>query len=654
MHTLAEFFGSHGPLAQVIADYKPRASQIHMAEAVYAALHSAHDVVVEAGTGTGKTYAYLVPALLSAKRVIISTGTRHLQDQLYHRDLPVLTQSMGRPVKVALLKGRANYLCDYRLGRALATPLLPGLERSSQSQLKVIEQWSQRTQRGDVAELAEIPESDPIWPHVTSTPDNCLGQSCPNYQGCHLLKARREAQSAAVVIVNHHLLLADLAMKEDGFGELLPGVDAVVVDEAHQFPDTAAQFFGLRLTTRAVMGFIKDARLELTRLGRLDAASDQVLWSLESGFAQCRRRLDLSLERVDWDVAPSLFVEEFGEWVADFLAWTAALERQVVDESDLKPLARRARALGDTANQLVNSDSARGLQWIERTEHGFRIEFAPFEVADRLATHRQAHPQAWIYTSATLAVGTDFSHFCTRVGLQSPKTLNLESPFNFKTQARLVIPTQLPEPTQPTHTEALMELAWPLVECAEGKTFFLFTSYRALNQASGWVRARLQRDGHAWLTLVQGEAPRDQLIRQFRADGQAILLGTASFWEGVDVRGRALSVVIIDKLPFQSPDDPQFKARLKGCELQGQDGFRQLQLPQAVLALKQGMGRLIRDQSDVGVVVIGDRRLKTKGYGKQILRALPPMPIVEEVTDALAFLAHHLKGAEPRLGETVP
>lgn len=642
MQTLSEFFNANGPLASVIPEFRPREGQIRMAEAVFAAMQSAQNLVVEAGTGTGKTYAYLVPALLCAKRVIISTGTRHLQDQLYHRDLPVLAQSLGRPVKVALLKGRANYLCDQRLQQALANPNLPGLERKDARLLQDIEQWSQRTTRGDIAELGSIPESDPIWATVTSTKDNCLGQACPHYQRCHLLNARRDAQAASVVVVNHHLLLADLAMKEEGFGELLPGVDAVVVDEAHQFADTAAQFFGLKFTTRSLLNLFKDTSLELTRLGRFDSSGDQQLWSLESRFLQCRQYLELGRERVDWEQVPTVFLDEWGDWVADLMSWATSLEQQALAEPDLKALTRRARGLADTANQLYNVNLSTGLQWIERTEPGYSVEFAPFEVADRLESHRQAHPKSWIYTSATLAMGNDFSHFCQRIGVQSVTTLNVESPFDFNRQARLVVPTDIVDPTDPRHTTQVLEKSWPLVESARGRTFFLFTSFRALNQASVWVRERLKQERLPWLMLVQGDAPRDALIRQFRQDGQAILLGTASFWEGVDVRGEALSVVIIDKLPFQSPDDPMFKARLKGLELQGLDGFRHLQIPQAVLALKQGMGRLIRDTDDYGVVLVGDRRLKTKGYGKQILKALPPMPMVESVSEAQAFLIDHL------------
>ena len=646
MQNIADFFEHDGPLASVIDGFIPREAQIAMAEAVAAALQTGQELVVEAGTGTGKTYAYLIPALLSGQAVILSTGTRHLQDQLFHRDLPLLTRAIGRPVKVALLKGRANYLCRHRLQLALSTPMFPGLEGSSRQRLPRIEQWSQQTKLGDIAELAQVPESDPVWTAVTSTKDNCLGQECPEYQRCHLLNARKEAQSAQVVVVNHHLLLADLSLREDGFEQFLPAAHAIVVDEAHQFPDTAAQFFGIRLSTRAIVGLLKDIRLECTRLGVWDKDMEKIAWSVETKLGALHSQLTPLGETIDWALLSWEVKERWAEWVDEFKNILTRCDQLAESEATLKPVTRRVSEWYDLAKTLSAFDEANGIQWIDVNVHGFTVEFAPFEVSKRLAEQRDKHPKTWIYTSATLAVGDDFSHFCERVGLSQPATLRLESPFDFTTQARLMIPSSLPEPTDPCHTRAVLEMAWPLVEAAQGKTFMLFTSHRALKQAAQYVKDRLGPKPRYPL-FVQGDAPRDTLIRQFREAGNAILLGTASFWEGVDVRGQALSVVIIDKLPFQSPDDPLLRARLKGLEQQGQDAFRSLQLPQAVLALKQGIGRLIRDQQDYGVVFIGDRRLKSKGYGKLIMRALPPMPLCEDMLEATAFLQAHVSHNPP-------
>ena len=633
-------------LAEALPGFRPRREQLAMAEAVAATLEARGRLVVEAGTGTGKTFAYLIPALYSGRRVIVSTGTRTLQDQLYHRDLPLVGRALGRPVRVALLKGRANYLCRHRLAAELAAPELPGLGRGRRRSLAAIARWSKVTDSGDIAELESVPEQDPVWLAATSTRENCLGQDCPEFRGCHVVRARREAQAADLVIVNHHLLLADMALREEGFGELLPGADAVILDEAHQFPEVAAQFFGTRLGSRAVQSLIRDAELELTRAGLYDAAVRVALEAIGAAVEAGGHAFAGLGERVEWSALPDPAHEAVEELATALESLAARLTEPALEAAAVRQCGRRAADAARRLREISAADDALGLRWVEVTPRAYSLEFTPFEVAERLRAHADARPCAWIYTSATLAVGSDFTHFTGRVGAEAARTLQIASPFDFERQARLYLPRGLPDPSDPGHTRAVVEAALPLVRAAGGRSFLLFTSYRALGDAARLLRelagAELQ-----FPLLVQGDAPRDALLKRFRDLGNAVLLGTGSFWEGVDVRGPALSLVVIDKLPFGSPDDPLLKARLEGLKRAGRNAFVEYQVPQAVLALKQGVGRLIRDPEDFGVVLLADPRLRSRGYGRAFLASLPPMTVVEDEGDAVAFLRHHLGALAP-------
>jgi ATP-dependent DNA helicase DinG len=641
-----QLFGAEGPLADAVPAFRPRRGQLTMALAVAEALENRGKLVVEAGTGTGKTFAYLVPALLSGRRVIVSTGTRTLQDQLYHRDLPSVGRALGRPVRVALLKGRANYLCQHRLLLARTAADLPGLGARGQSALSRIETWSRTTVAGDIGELESVPDADPLWLQVTSTRDNCLGQDCPEFRGCHVAAARRAAQGAELVIVNHHLLLADMALKEEGFGELLPGADAVILDEAHQFPDVAAQFFGMRVASRSLVALARDAIAELTRAGLLDAAARKTIEALEQAVGNAQRSLAGLGERLDWEAIPDAALEAAGD-LADALEHIAEhFGEPALEAAGVRQCARRALEAGERLRAILGADAAEGLRWAEVGARGFSLELTPFEVAARLKAHFDARPCAWVCTSATLAVDEDFSHFTRRVGFEDAQTLRVPSPFDYETQARLYLPKGLPQPSDPLYTAAVIDAVLPLVRAAGGRSFLLFTSYRALGEGTRLVRARLGPDD-GFPLLVQGEAPRDALLRRFRELGNAVLLGTGSFWEGVDVRGPALSLVAIDKLPFAAPDDPLLKARLEGLKREGRNPFLEFQVPQAVLALKQGVGRLIRDPDDFGVVLLGDPRLRTRGYGRAFLASLPPMTVTETEAEAVAFLRHHLGALAP-------
>jgi ATP-dependent DNA helicase DinG len=638
---LAHLLGADGPLAEVVPGFSPRAEQLTMALAVADALQHGEALVVEAGTGTGKTFAYLVPALLSGRRVLVSTGTRNLQDQLYHRDLPVVSAALGRPVRVSLLKGRANYLCRQRLSVACSTPSLPGLEGDSRHKIIRIERWSQATRTGDIGELEAVAESDPVWSAVTSTRDNCLGQDCAEYSNCHVAAARREAQAADIVIVNHHLLLADMALREEGFGELLPGADAVILDEAHQFPDIAAQFFGWRVGSRPLASLARDTLFELTRAGLLDGAARAAIDGLERAVAAILRALQGLPERLEWHRAPDAVLEGVDELVSALDRLAGKFDDPDLEEAAIRSCGRRAAEVAGRLRAILTADEALGLRWLDASARGFVLEYVPFEVADRLRAQTEARPCAWIYTSATLAVGEDFTHFKERVGASDARCLHVASPFDYPSQALLYVPRSLPDPAEPGYTKAVVAAALPLIRAAGGRTFLLFTSHRGLTEALRHLKAMLE-PSDAFPVLVQGEMPRDALLRRFRELGNAVLLGTGSFWEGVDVRGPALSLVVIDKLPFSSPDDPVLRARLEGLRRLGRNPFFEYQVPQAVLALKQGVGRLIRDQDDQGVVMVGDPRLYSKGYGRMFLSSLPAMRPTRDEQLAADFLREYV------------
>lgn len=640
----AKLLGPEGPLARVIEGFESRREQQVMADWVGETLDSRGMLAIEAGTGTGKTFAYLVPALLSGRQVIISTGTRTLQDQLFHRDLPTVSKALGRPVRVALLKGRANYLCRHRLDLAEGMPSLPGMEPPDGRMIARIRRWSRSTTTGDLSEVKSLRDTDPSWAAVTSTRENCLGNECPEFARCHVVAARREAQAADIVVVNHHLLLADLALKDEGFGELLPGTEAVILDEAHQVPEIAAQFFGRSLTARQVSAFARDAFAELGRVGLAQSGARERLAAIDASINGALTAVAGLGERIDWEALPEGFVaalEQLRESLASIGPDFAAAGP---DDAGLRQCTRRAAKLVETLQALLEAGSDSGLRWVEVSGRGFSVSFTPFEVATRLGELMKAQGGAWIFTSATLAVGDDFSHFLGRIGAPGAQTVRIDSPFDFERQAMLYLPTGLPDPASREYTQRVLAEALPLIEAAGGRSFILFTSHRALREAARSL-AELPDFTRRYPMLVQGEAPRESLLKRFRELGNAVLLGTASFWEGVDVRGHALALVVIDKLPFAAPEDPLLKARLEGIRRGGGNPFREFQLPQAVLALKQGFGRLIRDREDFGVVAICDPRLRTRGYGAMFLGALPPATVVTEAADAAAFLRRRIAQA---------
>ncbi len=635
-------FGPEGPLARSLAGFSPRRSQLAMASRVALALENRAPLVVEAGTGTGKTFAYLVPALLSGKRVLISTGTRTLQDQLFNKDLPLVGGAIGVPAHVALLKGRSNYLCSYRFRQLAGQRSLAG---TRDRMIGRLERWSKITKTGDIAEVPDLGDAHPLAPQITSTRENCLGNRCPDVGRCHVIDARRKAIESDIVIVNHHLLLADLALKEDGFGDLLGSADAVIIDEAHQIPDLATQFFGTRFGSRQAEHLVRDARAELTLARATAGAASGELGAVEQRLAALGDLLRAS--RPEWHRADTPFADAAQE-LSNAMRGLAAALNETSREPGLAQCAGRATELAAKLDEIVHAEEHEGARSVELTLRGFSLSLLPFDVAGRFASLTGSTRAAWIFTSATLSVGEDFSHFTSRLGLGAAETLAIPSPFDFESQALLYLPAKLPDPASPAHTPAVIDTAMPLIEASAGGAFVLFTSHRALQRAAQLMRERWVELGDFPL-LVQGEAPRELLLRRFRESGNAVLLGTASFWEGVDVKGDALRLVIIEKLPFASPDDALTKARIEHLKTTGGNAFREYQLPEAALALKQGVGRLIRSETDRGVVTICDPRIVDKPYGRVFRASLPPMPVSRVALEAESFL-RRIAGVAPAVG----
>lgn len=637
--TIQTLFKPDGPLASYIDGFKARAPQLEMAEAVARAIKSGGRLLVEAGTGTGKTYAYLVPALESGKRVVISTGSKNLQEQLFYRDLPTITGALSYTPPVALLKGRSNYLCIERMNRLLSESHLQKPEILND--LVKVKSWSTATDNGDVGDIPGLQENAEILAHVTSTNDNCLGRDCPYYDDCHLVVARRRAMDAQVVVINHHLFFADMAVKGTGFGELVPEAQVYVFDEAHQLPEIATNYFGKSVGSRTIQDLAQDIQLayraeahDMAQLGkaadRLAIASQdlRLAFGVDGGRGNTRDMLRQPL----WGQALARLNDAIGlcyEVLKLALGRGEQLDHAFERISELRTRLGEVLAVNQTGFSY----------WYDCSRLHFTLNLTPLSVAERFSAEVQRPEVAWVFTSATLTVDMRFDHFKAELGLAGSAELILDSPFDYGEQARLCVPRYLPEPNAFGRGEQLANLMIPLINKTPGGCFFLCTSHQVMRQVAEVLRREIGRT-----VLLQGEDNKQRLLKEFVENGRAVLVATSSFWEGIDVRGAALSCVIIDKLPFASPDDPLLKARVDDCKLKGGDPFSELQLPKAVIALKQGVGRLIRDRSDHGVLVICDPRMVNKPYGATFIKSLPAIPRTRELGTLGSFFDRTERG----------
>jgi ATP-dependent DNA helicase DinG len=637
MQDFAEMLGAGGAFSETIPGFIPRVAQQVLAEVIGRALIQQDNLLAEAGTGIGKTFAYLIPALLSGKRVLISTGTRALQDQLYYRDLPIVREVLGTPVKIALLKGRSNYLCRHRLD--ITTHNNGNLfDADMQTQeLERVNSWSHNTISGDTSELDGVPENSPIWPQITSTVDNCLGQECSEYSRCFVLEARRRALDADIVVINHHILLADMLLKEESFGALLPGVDAVIVDEAHQLPDIANRHFSISISSYRMHELLRDSRREYSENAADMPEYVEIIESADSTLGALQKQLAQYENRTEWqDVQTNEILKTSLQALIIAIDKIVQASELLAERSvGLKNCWKRAILISERLHLFVEEEQIYlNIRWIERTGSGFSLNLMPLDAASRFQSCMQESGCGWIFLSATLSINSGFEHFRERLGLKDTKELLLGSPYDYQHHALLYLPKDLPDVNASGYTAAVIQAVLPVIQSSGGRAFLLFTSHRALQQAANLIRDQLEVP-----MLVQGEAPRRSLLERFRKLGNAVLLGTSSFWEGVDVKGPALSVVMIDRLPFASPADPLMRARIRALELQGRDPFMDYQLPQAVLTLKQGVGRLIRDDTDKGVLVLCDPRVSRRGYGQIFLESLPPMRRTRDIKEVEAFLS---------------
>jgi ATP-dependent DNA helicase DinG len=641
---IEQLFGVDGALSQTVTGFRPRESQTQMAKAIADAIAGQRTLIAEAGTGTGKTFAYLVPALLWGGKVIVSTGTKNLQDQLYLRDIPTVRKALSAPVSIALLKGRANYVCHFHLERTLQNGRLTS--RDDVGYLREISRFIKTTSTGDKAELSKVPESALVWNLVTSTRDTCLGAECQYYQDCFVMKARKEAQQADVVVVNHHLFFADVALKDTGVAELLPSANTIIFDEAHQLPETATLFFGETVSTSQVLELCRDVLAEGLAHARDGADWPRVVATVERAARDLRLAFPQDIVRLAVaQIAPSSeFFPALVKLKDELDGMIATLETQAERAETIEQCRVRAVELAaKLAAWNAPGEEVGGKEvvlWVEAFSSSLQLHQTPLSIAPIFAKQREGAPRAWIFTSATLAVKNDFNHYMSQMGLWNEPAQSWPSPFDYGQQGLLYVPDNLPQPNSFDYTDAVLDAALPMIEAAGGRTFLLCTTIRAVNRAAERLREEFQKRNLPFPLMVQGEAGRTELLDRFRAAGNAVLIGSQSFWEGVDVRGEALSLVVIDKLPFAPPDDPVLAARIEALEKKGLNGFMHHQLPEAIINLKQGAGRLIRDEADRGVLMICDPRLISKPYGRRIWQSLPPFKRTRDAETAKAFFQH--------------
>lgn len=635
-----EFIFSHkGPLARSVQGYREREQQLGMAKAVLEAVDSGEVLVAEAGTGTGKTFAYLVPAMLAGGKVILSTGTKTLQDQLYQRDIPTVRAALQLSLDVAILKGRANYVCHYYLERAQEEGRF--ITREDVHYLALVKRFAQHSSTGDRGELTEVPEDAGVWQQVTSTRENCLGSDCPHHKECFVMEARRRALAADLVVVNHHLFFADVVLRDEGVAELLPNCNTVIFDEAHQLRDTATVFFGQTVSTSQMIDLARDAKMEAAAgakdfapLPRAAAALDKAARDLRLQVAGDSGRRSAQL----LDESRS-FQDALTEAVAALQDLQTMLEAQAERSEGLALCLERAANLAEAVAAWRQAHDGELVRWSEVFASSLQLHSSPLSVAETFRRQMEGRRRGWIFTSATLSVKGNFSHFQHGLGLESARCQAWDSPFDYEAQGLLYVPVSMPNPNSELYVDAVVEAVLPVIMASGGRAFLLFTSLRAMRAVHALLTERFAREGLHYPLLLQGQGAKSELLERFRRLGNAVLVASQSFWEGVDVRGDALSVVMIDRLPFAPPDDPVVAARVRHMSEQGRDAFMDYQVPEAVIALKQGAGRLIRDETDRGVLMICDTRLVTRPYGRRMWQSLPAMRRTRLLSEVEAFFA---------------
>lgn len=632
------FFSPQGPLNDCLNNYQLRTEQVEMAKSVSNAIKDKESLVIEAGTGVGKTFAYLYPSLLKGGRVVISTATKNLQDQLFFNDIPKIREALKISVKVNILKGRANYICKLRMENTNQEGMF--FNKNDAKYLHLIKAFSDNSDSGEVSEISKIPENSAIWPMVTSTKENCLGQDCEFYKNCFLVKARKEALESEVLIVNHHLFFADFVLKDAELSEILPKANTVIFDEAHQVPLVASFFLGEFISSSQIINLIQDCQQSFIKYPDTIKILDSLAKDLQENIFELKVLISPSSVRLninklqDYDA----FKETYKTLIAKLDLLETILSKHAEDNAESQKLFDRATELTIKLNSWLKRDNQNDIYWLEVFARTIQFNATPISVAEQFNKFQKKADSAWIFTSATLSINGSFDHFTSLLGLKKSRTQYLQSPFNYSENAFLYVPKEIPDPKDELFNLVLVKKALPLIRAAKGRAFILATSLKSMEEIGALLKDEFEKNKIDYPVITQGEGPKNDLLNQFKKHGNAVLIGSLSFWEGIDVRGPTLSLVIIDKLPFQSPGDPVFESKIKLLTEEGTNAFMSMQLPEAIIRLKQGVGRLIRDDHDKGVMVICDRRIIEKSYGMKIWKSLPSFKRTRSESAVINFL----------------
>ena len=636
--TTDDFFSVNGPLNDCLEDYQLRTEQVEMAKSIIGTIKDKSSLVVEAGTGVGKTFAYLYPALLKGGKVVISTATKNLQDQLFFNDIPKIREALKISVKVNILKGRGNYICKLRMENTIQEGMF--FNKEDAQHLHFIKAFSDNTDSGEVSEISEIPETSTIWPMVTSTKENCLGQDCEFYKECFLVKARKEALESEVLIVNHHLFFADFVLKDEELSEILPKANTIIFDEAHQIPLVASFFLGQFISSSQISNLIQDCQQGLKKypdtIKVLDALSkdlQEIIFELKKIVSPFPARLNINnLKNYE------NFEKTYNSLIEKLELLGITLSKHSEENAELQKLFERSTELNIKFSSWLKKDNQNNIYWLEVFARTVQFNETPISISEQFNKFQEKSDSAWIFTSATLSINGSFDHFVKLLGLEKAITQYLQSPFNYSENAFLYVPKEIPDSKDELFNLVLVKKALPLLKASKGRAFVLATSLKSMEEIGALLKDELKKNEINYPVITQGEGPKSDLLQQFKKHGNAILIGSLSFWEGIDVRGPALSLVIIDKLPFQSPGDPVFESKIKLLSEEGINAFMSMQLPEAIIRLKQGVGRLIRDDNDKGVMVICDKRIIEKSYGIKIWKSLPPFKRTRNESAVINFL----------------